>query len=381
MIEVLSKKMLGERYSRAIKSVIIAFTVYIGLDSLEYKLNISTNVFLFSTFFFVVGVMIQALSSDDNAKYLKGFFSMPFEKNKVNTEYCTIMGMYILTARASLLFAVYFAFASPDVISVLMLILNFIFACLASMIIFAFLKTKFWISAITFIAGVAVAFLVNTNIYGIIIYAILTIAVIFPVMHIDPYRFMKNKTSKIKISSKTKSNHFLIQKYLLRYIFSNKSFTINSLVLIVFGCFFVKMFENATETNALDFLPIGLAMISINTPFAIVISSNKKLREKLEVMPNKMSSFCIPYTMTITVFYLVCYAVYILALYFLGVKADLTAIISAVVFAIESAVIVCFLENKFPITKWSVETDLWHNPRKYIIPIVLMIQGFLIQFI
>ena len=85
MIEVLSKKMLGERYSRAIKSVIIAFTIYIGLDSLEYKLNISTNVFLFSTFFFVVGVMIQALSSDDNAQYLKGFFSMPFEKNKVKS--------------------------------------------------------------------------------------------------------------------------------------------------------------------------------------------------------------------------------------------------------------------------------------------------------
>ncbi len=379
MIKILSKKMLGDRCSGMIKNLVIAGAVYLGLSSGKFQIDISLNVFLFTMFFFVTGVMVQILGSDDNAKYLKGFFMLPFERKRMVGEYCTILSVYTLTARVSLLLSMYFAFTKPDITSVIMISLDFIFACLSSMIIYAFLKTKIYISALVFVTGVCTAFLVKNNITGIIIYAVLITLVVIPVIHTDPYRFIKRTDTGLKINKQACSGNFLVQKYLFRYILSNKKYVINSAAIIAFGCFFVKMFEETGVSDVTSFLPTGMALISINTPFAIVISSNKKLREKLDVLPGKMQNFCIPYALTISVFYLICYALYLTAMYFLGIKANIVTIVTAFVFAIESSSIVCLLENKFPIRNWSVETELWHNKRKYIIPVVLMLESFLLQ--
>ncbi|ADU24412.1 hypothetical protein Rumal_3989 (plasmid) [Ruminococcus albus 7 = DSM 20455] len=37
------------------------------------------------------------------------------------------------------------------------------------------------------------------------------------------------------------------------------------------------------------------------------------------------------------------------------------------------------MENKNAITKWSFETNLWHHPRKYIVPAVLVLEAGIIS--
>ena len=54
-----------------------------------------------------------------------------------------------------------------------------------------------------------------------------------------------------------------------------------------------------------------------------------------------------------------------------GVTALLFA--GAVFFALQSAVLSVLLEWFYPIRDWKIESDLWHHPRKYMVPVVMLL--------
>jgi len=45
----------------------------------------------------------------------------------------------------------------------------------------------------------------------------------------------------------------------------------------------------------------------------------------------------------------------------------------AVFFALQSAVLSVMLEWFYPIRDWKIESDLWHHPRKYMVPAVMLL--------
>ena len=48
-------------------------------------------------------------------------------------------------------------------------------------------------------------------------------------------------------------------------------------------------------------------------------------------------------------------------------------IAAAVFFALQSAVCSVLLEWFYPIRGWKIESDLWHHPRKYIVPAAMLL--------
>ncbi len=48
-------------------------------------------------------------------------------------------------------------------------------------------------------------------------------------------------------------------------------------------------------------------------------------------------------------------------------------IAGAVFFALQSAVLSVLLEWFYPIRGWKTESDLWHHPRKYVVPAVMLL--------
>ena len=47
-------------------------------------------------------------------------------------------------------------------------------------------------------------------------------------------------------------------------------------------------------------------------------------------------------------------------------------LLTAVLFALQSSMFSVALEWVRPLRGWKVETDLWHHPRKYLVPTVMM---------
>ena len=52
---------------------------------------------------------------------------------------------------------------------------------------------------------------------------------------------------------------------------------------------------------------------------------------------------------------------------------------AAAYFALQSAVFSVLLERHFPVRGWQVESDLWHHPRKYLVPAVMMLIAGLVS--
>ncbi|MCI9113445.1 MAG: hypothetical protein HFF96_04160 [Oscillibacter sp.] len=55
--------------------------------------------------------------------------------------------------------------------------------------------------------------------------------------------------------------------------------------------------------------------------------------------------------------------------------------LTAAAFALLSAVGSVLLEWYFPLRGWKIESDLWHHPRKYIVPAVMLLLAGLVSMI
>lgn len=47
----------------------------------------------------------------------------------------------------------------------------------------------------------------------------------------------------------------------------------------------------------------------------------------------------------------------------------------ALFFALQSAIGSVLLEWLQPIRNWKIESDLWHHPRKYVVPLIMLLIG------
>ena len=46
---------------------------------------------------------------------------------------------------------------------------------------------------------------------------------------------------------------------------------------------------------------------------------------------------------------------------------------AAVLIALQSAILSVLLEWFWPIRNWKIENDLWRHPRKYIVPLIMLL--------
>ena len=123
---------------------------------------------------------------------------------------------------------------------------------------------------------------------------------------------------------------------------------------------------------------IGMMMISMNTPLATIVSSNRDLKKTLDTLPNKTKRFFVPYGSVLFGYYIVTYAIFITAFSLATGDLNIKTILAGIFFAAESAVIISLLEDKLTITKWNTEADLIRHPRKYILPLIVLTEGLLI---
>ena len=171
---------------------------------------------------------------------------------------------------------------------------------------------------------------------------------------------------------------FPVLKYIFRYLISNKSYLISTLIMIAFCSYLSKTMESmAFKESAM----VGMALLSVNTPLAVVVSSSRTLKKKLCSMPDRIRCFYIPYAAVLFVFYIIAYSLVILILGLTGTEITVRTITAALAFAVQAAAFTSFMEEKYTITKWRTESDIWHNPRKYILPVILTAETMIFQLI
>ena len=123
----------------------------------------------------------------------------------------------------------------------------------------------------------------------------------------------------------------------------------------------------------LSVVPVGFAILSLNTPICILLSCDCDLEQAVRFLPGQKGCFCIPYCLFIVLCNMAADVIFLCSWQIQNGGITVLMIAGAVFFALQSAVLSVLLEWLYPIRGWKIESDLWHHPRKYVVPVIMLL--------
>ena len=154
---------------------------------------------------------------------------------------------------------------------------------------------------------------------------------------------------------------------------THKNYITNSLVMWAIACILPLYLKFIGMQNMLGaFLYMGFGIVLMNTPIAILISCDPDLERSIKEMPGA-GRFFIPYGLFVFVYNIISVTVYLGNWQLQQGGIGISHIVLGALLAAVGAVLTMLLEYFAPVKDWKIESDLWHAPRKYIVPAVLIL--------
>ena len=330
---VTAKKLFGAKYERVTRTLFLDVVVFWGLRISGFQIQIHPFILFLMASVFSAGVMWQALSSEDNRENLKNAFMLPFEGRSLIFPYVTALGAYTLLTKTAGLLAVVWAVSEWSWVEILGSVL----------------------CALT---------------------AIVVVSCLYPLRlgRTDAYAFYVRPASRrrtVKVHRR-----YSVRRYLFRYLMAHKNYLVNTAAMWGVACVLPVLLG---QMEARFVLPIGFAILSLNTPICILLSCDPALERAVRFLPGQQKAFCVPYCLFIFGCNLAADIVFLCSWQIqLGGIGPLHAL-TAAAFALLSATGSVLLEWYCPIRGWKIESDLWHHPRKYVVPAVMLLLAGLVS--
>ena len=333
--DVTAKKLFGVKYERLARTLFLDLVVFWGLYISGLQVKIAPAILYLMTGAFSAGVMWQALSSGDNRGNMENMFMLPFKGRSLVLSYTAALGAYTLLTKTTGLLAVVWAVADWSWAEILGSIL----------------------CALT---------------------AIVVVSCLYPLRlgRTDAYAFYVRPTSLRRTVKSCR--RYSVWRYLFRYLMAHKNYLVNTAAMWGVACVLPVLLG---QMEARFVLPIGFAILSLNTPICILLSCDPALERAVRFLPGQQKAFCVPYCLFIFGCNLAADIVFLCSWQIqLGGIGPLNAL-TAAAFALLSAVGSVLLEWYCPIRGWKIESDLWHHPRKYVVPAVMLLLAGLVSMI
>ena len=333
--DVTAKKLFGVKYERLIRTLFLDLVIFWGLHIAGFQVEIAPSILYLMAGAFPAGVMWQALSSDGNRANLENMFMLPFEGRTLVFSYVVALGAYTLLTKTAGLLAVVWAVGH-------------------------------WIWA---------------EILGSILCALAAIVIVsclYPLRlgRTDAYAFYVRPASQgrtVKVHRRSS-----VWRYLFRYLMAHKNYLVNTAAMWGVACVLPVLLG---QLEARFVLPIGFAILSLNTPICILLSCDPALERAVRFLPGQGKAFCVPYCLFIFLCNLAADIVFLCSWQIQLGGITLFYALTAAAFALLSAVGSVLLEWYCPIRGWKIESDLWHHPRKYVVPAVMLLLAGLVSMI
>jgi len=312
------KKFLGSKYERIPRTLIIWAVLIFAVKSAGFSITISPLVLWLAVIVATVGGVVQVLNADDIADELRGQLMLPERPALFHTAFGLAVAVYVTLTKTGLLLIGYLALSGFELIAVI---------------------------------GFFVCFIAS----GAVTYAL-------------AFRPIKEKNTAPCRYVKNRRRNFII--YLTRYLLRNKPYISNTVILWAFGCAFAFFTSKSGFPNV---LPLGLALMCLNTPLGILLSSDRALYKQIRLLPRQTASVLARYALFVSAVNAVSGGVYLTAWYLTTGCLNPAIIAMAGLFALISGSLTVFLEIRFPLLNWKVQSDLHHHPRKYAVPGIMML--------
>lgn len=387
IFKAFAKKLFGVNYERLRKTILVCLTVFWGLYLADFHIQIAPSVFYLMVGTLTASVMWQALSSGDNAADMQQLLMLPFDRRAFVFSYIAALGAYTLFTKTAALLAVVLAvaaFSFPEVLGGILCALNAIFM---SAVIFSLPKYQY-MGNLWAAVGVAVILCLGKSPLFLPLAAANMLFALLLLQGADGYAFYFHaqfhagrKSFSFRmgkffmLDGKNRRvlkwyKRYSVWRYLLRYLWAHKNYLLNTAIMWGVACILPLFLGNLESRFA---LPMGFAILSLNTPICILLSCDTALEQAVRCLPCQKKMFCIPYCLFIFVCNMTADSIFLCSwqLQLGGVSRLMLA--AAVFTALQSAIFSVLLEWFFPIRHWKIESDLWHHPRKYLVPAIMLL--------
>ncbi len=362
-----AKKLLGARYERLLQTILLDIIIFWGLHIAGFQVHIAASVRILMLSAFTAGVMWQALSSKDNAVELKHMLMLPHQSQKFVFPYVAALGCYTVLTKTGLLLAVLLAVSAWKPIEMIGMVISMLHAIL--MAAAAYCLRKYWYAGGIWATAIvsAILFLGSRSWFGLLLLANSFIAILI-LRKAEVYAFYQGESEKHHAIRQRKKAS--LWRYFFRYLIGHRNYLVNTAVM---WCVAIVMPYFLREMAGLFVVPVGFAILSLNTPICILLSCDRDLEQAVRFLPGQRRRFCIPYCLFIFSCNMAADVLFLLSWQIQNGGVTVLMIAGAVFFALQSAVLSVLLEWFYPIRGWKIESDLWHHPRKYVVPVVILL--------
>ncbi len=362
-----AKKLFGARYERLPRTLLMDVILFWGLYTAGFQVQIAASVRILMINAFTAGVMWQALSSKDNAVELKHMLMLPGHGREFIFSYVAALGAYTVLTKTGLLLAVLLAVSAWKPIELAGMAISMLHAVL--MAAAAYSQRKYWYAGGLWGVAIvsAILFLGSRSWFGLLLLANSLVSILI-LRKADRYAFYQGESEKSHIIKKRKRGS--LWRYFFRYLSCHKNYLVNTAVM---WCVALVMPYFLREMAGLSVVPVGFAILSLNTPICILLSCDRDLEQAVRFLPGQKRRFCIPYCLFIFSCNMAADVIFLCSWQIQNGGVTVPMIAGAVFFALQSAVLSVLLEWFYPIRGWKIESDLWHHPRKYVVPVVMLL--------
>ena len=362
-----AKKLFGARYERLPRTLLMDVILFWGLYIADFQVQVAASVRILMISAFTAGVMWQALSSKDNAVELKHMLMLPGHGREFVFSYVAALGSYTILTKTGLLLAVLLAVSAWKPIEMIGVAISMLHAVL--MAAAAYSLRKYWYMGGLWVAAIvsAILFLGSRTWFGLLLLANSFIAILI-LWKADGYAFYQGESEKSHAIKQRKRGS--LWRYFFRYLSCHRNYLVNTAVM---WCVAIVMPYFLREMAGLFAVPVGFAILSLNTPICILLSCDRDLEQAVRFLPGQKRRFCIPYCLFIFSCNMAADVLFLLSWQIQNGGVTVLMIAGAVFFALQSAVLSVLLEWFYPIRGWKIESDLWHHPRKYVVPVVILL--------
>ena len=359
-----AKKLFGARYERLPRTLLMDVIIFWGLYIAGVQVQIAASVRILMINAFTAGVMWQALSSRDNAVELKHMLMLPQHGREFVFSYVAVLGTYTVLTKTGLLLAVLLAVSAWKPIEMIGMAISMLHAVL--MAAAAYSLRKYWYAGGLWAAAIisAILFLGSRSWFGLLLLANSIVSILI-LWKAEVYLFYQGESGRSHAIKQRKRGS--LWRYFFRYLSYHKNYLVNTAVM---WCVATVMPYFLREMAGMFVVPVGFAILSLNTPICILLSCDRDLEQAVRFLPGQKRRFCIPYCLFIFSCNMAADVIFLCSWQIQNGGITVLMIAGAVFFALQSAVL---LEWFHPIRGWKIESDLWHHPWEYVVPVVMLL--------
>lgn len=373
-IKAFSKQFFGAKYESIGKSLLAAVILFVAIDAAEIQMEIAPVILYLTSTFFTAGVMWQMLIGKRHIEAMQGMFMLPFDNRSFVFSYVMVLGAHTLITKTLPIWALFFAAASWYPWEIAIAVFCGCMACMATAAGYRMCRKGLIVLPVLWAISILTVILQMRKDTAVLTAA--TVSLLAAVLYLafaDAYDFYRAVASKRTIQHTGRSRSVFV--YLTRYLLANKSYLINTVGLCAIACFLPLLFS---EFQGLDMFPIGIAILCLNTPICTLLSCDPDLEQAIRSLPGQADRFCRRYCLVIFLINEIVAGIYLGSWQIIHGGLGSVHVGMVLLFALQSAILSVILEWKHPIRGWKTESDLWHHPRKYLIPLAMLLMATLV---